>query len=80
MPFYDTVGSAIISMAALISCLRLRCTSTVTIEDDINITTNGTPFDSSVSLELGMNNHPNDAANLCLPQPVYNPRSPPHQG
>lgn len=43
----------------------------VTIDEDIDMTANGLPSDSFMSLEIGMSDHSNDAASLCPPQRVY---------
>ena len=48
------------------------------MEDTIDLTPNDTESDSFMTLEIGMSDHFNDAATLCPPQRVYNPRMPPH--
>ena len=60
-------------MIALIPYLRLHRASVVTMDKDIDMTANGPPSDSFMSLEVGMNDHSNDAVSLCPPQRVYIP-------
>lgn len=58
-------------MIAPIPYLCLHRASAVTIDEDIDMTANGLPSDSFMSLEIGMSDHSNDAASLCPPQRVY---------
>lgn len=44
------------------------------MEEDTDLTVNNPPSDSFMSLEVGMNDHCNDAASLCSPQRVYIPQ------
>ena len=64
-------------MIALILHPCLHRASAVTMEEDTDMTVNTPPYDSFMSLEVGMNDPSNDAASLCPPQRVYISQRPP---